>query len=300
MVSLLLFLDGEFAEDRLTVLVATNMTGTDKRKLLVIGNSENPRSFCNEIIKPVQYEYDHRAWMTAGIFRNFVCRWDAELSRTSSKALLLVDDRSVHRSAPARLRSIRVTYFPDDASSSIRPMRAGLLERLSVNYKRQQILHLAERVEMNRYPCKTTVLRAVRALKSAWENVSPRTVADCFGRVGLTATTGAPVADLHCPTTTGLLDRWAENLLICDSRTLGQYERVDAALATDDRHACAMGCTATTLSRNEEGGDNEVDLNAAFGALDDLKRFFSADGRLSRRSYRHTKRLQTLLESTRY
>ena len=33
------------AMDRITVLVCANMTGTEKKKLLVIGKSKNPRCF---------------------------------------------------------------------------------------------------------------------------------------------------------------------------------------------------------------------------------------------------------------
>jgi hypothetical protein len=38
---------GKMSKDRITVLVVANMTGTVKKKLLVIGKSKNPRCFKN-------------------------------------------------------------------------------------------------------------------------------------------------------------------------------------------------------------------------------------------------------------
>lgn len=73
--------DGEHSKERLSVLVTVNMTGTDKRKLLVIGKSENLRHFSISQTLPVQYENNKNAWMTSLLFEKFLRQWDAELSK---------------------------------------------------------------------------------------------------------------------------------------------------------------------------------------------------------------------------
>jgi len=61
------------AMERVTVLLHVNMTGSDKRKLLVVGKSLKPRCFINLSINkmPVHYHVNKNAWMTSSIFYNW-------------------------------------------------------------------------------------------------------------------------------------------------------------------------------------------------------------------------------------
>jgi hypothetical protein len=59
---------GKSSKDRITVLVAANMTETDKRKLLVIGKSKIPWCFKGVSSLSVFYENNTKAWMTSAIF----------------------------------------------------------------------------------------------------------------------------------------------------------------------------------------------------------------------------------------
>lgn len=54
---------GKLSKVRITVLIAANTSGTEKRKLLVIGKSANPRCFKNKFL-PVKYKANSKAWMT--------------------------------------------------------------------------------------------------------------------------------------------------------------------------------------------------------------------------------------------
>ena len=69
------------------------MSSTDKRKLLVIGKSTKPRCFKGIRMEslPVQYYANKNAWMTSGIFKNWLMSWDMELQYKERKILLLVD-----------------------------------------------------------------------------------------------------------------------------------------------------------------------------------------------------------------
>ena len=52
---------GKKSMDRITALVAVNMTGTDKRPLFIIGKSKNPRCFRGAAHLPVTYRNNHNA-----------------------------------------------------------------------------------------------------------------------------------------------------------------------------------------------------------------------------------------------
>jgi hypothetical protein len=66
------------------------MTGTVKKKLLVIGKSKNLRCFKNIKRLPVTYKANKSAWMTSTIFEEKIRKWDSKL--TGKKILLLVDN----------------------------------------------------------------------------------------------------------------------------------------------------------------------------------------------------------------
>ncbi|VVC37159.1 DDE superfamily endonuclease domain,Homeobox domain-like,HTH CenpB-type DNA-binding domain [Cinara cedri] len=58
------------AMERITVLCCVNVSGTDKKKLLVIGKSKKPRCFQQISLQklPVEYHSNKNAWMTSAIF----------------------------------------------------------------------------------------------------------------------------------------------------------------------------------------------------------------------------------------
>lgn len=78
---------------RLTLLCCVNMAGTDKKRLLAIGNSAKPRAFKNVKQLPVDYHANKKAWMTSEIFKTWITKWDRTLKK---KILLVVDNCTVH------------------------------------------------------------------------------------------------------------------------------------------------------------------------------------------------------------
>jgi hypothetical protein len=69
----------------LTVLMCVNMTGTDKKRLFVIGKSQTSRCFKNVKKLPVEYEANKKAWMTSDIFQQYVSKWNNKLRRKIGK-----------------------------------------------------------------------------------------------------------------------------------------------------------------------------------------------------------------------
>ena len=55
--------------DRITILCCANMSGTDKRKILVIGR--NSKGIRMDAL-PVNYHANKNAWMTSDIFQNYL------------------------------------------------------------------------------------------------------------------------------------------------------------------------------------------------------------------------------------
>ena len=59
---------GKASKERLTVLLTSNMTGSDKRVPLVIGKSKKPRCFKNVRRFPTTYATNKKAWATSELF----------------------------------------------------------------------------------------------------------------------------------------------------------------------------------------------------------------------------------------
>nr|XP_037273846.1 tigger transposable element-derived protein 4-like [Rhipicephalus microplus] len=53
---------GKHSKERLTVLVGSNLSGSEKLLLLVIGKSKHPRCFKKAVTLPVLYEANKKAW----------------------------------------------------------------------------------------------------------------------------------------------------------------------------------------------------------------------------------------------
>ncbi|XP_014240678.2 LOW QUALITY PROTEIN: tigger transposable element-derived protein 4-like [Cimex lectularius] len=100
---------GKHSKETVTVLVASNMTGTDKKKLLIIGKS--PRCFKNVQKLPLDYTHNKKAWMTSEIFSDWLRKWDEELQKKKRKILLTVDNCSSHLSLP-NLKNIELNFLP--------------------------------------------------------------------------------------------------------------------------------------------------------------------------------------------
>ena len=86
------------AMERITVLCCSNLTGSDKCKLLVIGKSLRPHCFKNVNVDnlPVTYRANKKARMTSQIFTEWLAAWDSYLTKVNRKILLLVDNCTAH------------------------------------------------------------------------------------------------------------------------------------------------------------------------------------------------------------
>lgn len=60
---------GKQSKEQITAMVCSNMDGSEKLPLLVIGKYERPRCFKNVKTLPVSYACNKKVWMTSSIFK---------------------------------------------------------------------------------------------------------------------------------------------------------------------------------------------------------------------------------------
>ncbi|XP_061184351.1 tigger transposable element-derived protein 4-like [Saccostrea echinata] len=168
------------AKERVTAMIATNMTGTDKRKLLVIGKSKDPRCFRGKKSLPVKYAANRNSWMTGEIFSEWIRDFNRDMCRQKRKVILFVDNCSAHpKESAQRLSNIRLEFLPPNTTSLIQPCDQGIIRNLKSSYRSELSANdLAKRV---------TLLDAIHMLRKAWNAVKSSTIQNCFRKAGFTA-----------------------------------------------------------------------------------------------------------------
>ncbi|KAI8494012.1 Pyruvate decarboxylase 2 [Branchiostoma belcheri] len=107
------------AMDRISVLFACNMTGTDKLTPLVIGSSKNSRCVRGQRV-PLPWYANKKAWVTGEIFREWMKKVDREMGRKGKKICLLLNNCTAHPH-DVNLRNIRLIFLPANTTSIIQP-----------------------------------------------------------------------------------------------------------------------------------------------------------------------------------
>ncbi|GBN48961.1 Tigger transposable element-derived protein 4, partial [Araneus ventricosus] len=83
---------GKKSKERLNVLLAANMDGSEKIIPLVIGKFLKPRFMKNFKSLPHFYDANSKAWMTADIWEKMLRRWDLSFSKQKRKVALIADN----------------------------------------------------------------------------------------------------------------------------------------------------------------------------------------------------------------
>ncbi|XP_028677229.1 tigger transposable element-derived protein 4-like [Erpetoichthys calabaricus] len=180
--------------DRVTVLCCSNMSGTDKRKLLVIGKSAKPRCFKGLKMDslPVVYRASRNAWMTSELFKEWLKDWDRELQCQSRKVLLLLDNCAAHPRLHC-LKNIQLEFLPPRTTALVQPMDMGIIKNLKIFYRARLVNYVLEATEENlltssstatEVSAKVNVLQAVTFVADSWRKISSETIQNCFSHSG--------------------------------------------------------------------------------------------------------------------
>lgn len=175
---------GKHNKDRITVMVCSNMSGTEKLNLLVIGKSKNPRCFRGNTFLPVTYRNNKKAWMTSEAYEEWLSNLDKKFYAEKRKILLFVDNCPSHPKITKALKSIRVVFLPPNMTSKLQPMDQGIINNLKQHY-RKRILRKTLAAMEDGDVSRVTLLDAISILSKAWNSdVQQATIKNCFTKAG--------------------------------------------------------------------------------------------------------------------
>lgn len=177
---------GKNSKERITVMVACNMTGSEKVKLLIIGKAKNPRCFKGIKSLDVDYEFNTKAWMTSKIFLKWLLKLDRKFASQQRNVLLFVDNCAAHpKDVKDQLKNIEIAYFPPNMTSLLQPMDQGIICNIKTHYRKRILTNILLQMEEKKPSTPINLLDAIRNLSKVWNvNVKSETIANCFRKAG--------------------------------------------------------------------------------------------------------------------
>ena len=179
------------AKDRITALVAVNMDGSDKRPLLIVGKSKQPRCFRGVQQLPLPYSNNKNAWMTGDLFRNWLVDFEKDMSKKNRFVAVVVDNCAAHpRDSADDLPHIQLVFLPPNVTSVIQPCDMGIIRNLKANYRRKIVSRIvacidsSSSVTVSSLAKSITLLDAMHMLKVAWQDVKDSSIVNCFSKAG--------------------------------------------------------------------------------------------------------------------
>lgn len=285
---------GKRSKDRVTLMVGSNMTGTEKLDLLLIGKSEKPRCFTGIKSLPLTYRFNKKSWMTGSLYEEWLYKLDRKFTVQKRNVLLFVDNCPAHPKTISRqLTSIRVVFFPPNVTSKLQPMDQGIIHNLKQKYRKRIVLRILRAFE-NNDPPKVTLLDCVHEIKKAWDEVTPTTITNCFKQAGFmisTETTGQSEQEMWDVEDELPISAWItlqRELKLPENLTLEAYVDVDKNLQsteipTEDEIVKSILQEKQVHSSDSENGNSDVEeapaiptIVSVFNAIDTISTFLSA------------------------
>ena len=178
-------------KDRLTLLIITNMDGSDHRKLSVIGKSKTPRCLQKKYkmqVKDMSVDWyaSKNAWMTGEIHHQIMTKLNNEMRLSNRHILYVCDNASSHQ--VREYSHIKFLMLPPNATSIMQPLDQGIILSAKRRYKKK----LAERylacVENNKDANSLLkaldIVQATNMIAASWRETSSTIIQNCFRKAG--------------------------------------------------------------------------------------------------------------------
>ena len=178
-------------KDRLTLLVITNMDGSNHRKLSVIGKAQNPHCLqkkykmtVNEMT--VDWYASKNAWMTEDIHHRIMTKFNNQMRKAGCHVLYVCDNASSHQ--VREYSHIKFLMLPPNATSIVQPLDQGIFRSVKRRYNKKLAERYLVSVENNKDA--DTILKqldigaATNMIHNAWKETSSTIIQNCFHKAG--------------------------------------------------------------------------------------------------------------------
>ncbi|KAH9452006.1 hypothetical protein MJO29_016925 [Puccinia striiformis f. sp. tritici] len=187
--------------NRIQYVICTNGDGSDKREPLIIGSHQDPQTFSTdngEHPKSYWYRYATRPKNSSSIFAEWIKKFDRDMYRQKRKVTLLMENPNKLLCDLDSLVNTTIVPLPHLTKQFINPLLAGINRTFKSNYRRN-LLEFHTTTHTDTTPLKTPhdQLIAIQSANSAWEEISPTTISNCFLHVQIISNPHPPLPLNH-------------------------------------------------------------------------------------------------------
>lgn len=175
---------GKHSKIRMTGLAAASMKG-EKLPMFVIGKSQKPRCFKNLKQFPCRYRGQKKSWMDSTLFEEWVRELDEKMEKDNRRIALIIDNCTAHPEIGG-LKAIDIFFLPPNTTSVLQPMDQGVIRSLKAKYRVKVIQKMIEAIDKKKELPQISLLDAMKMLVLAWDEVTEKTVQNCFKKAGFT------------------------------------------------------------------------------------------------------------------
>ena len=192
---------GKGAKERITLLLTASATG-EKLKPFLIGSAYKPRCFKGNIPFAVHWRANKKAWMTAGIFGEYLELLDEQMRSSNRHILLLMDNAPVHLITASALTNIKVVFLPPNTTAGTQPLDAGIIKNFKDYYRKSLLTYLVNHplllaeddITQKTFLNSIDMSMTIKWVLEAWGNVKPQTIINCFRKCGVTSSADTTAA----------------------------------------------------------------------------------------------------------
>ena len=178
-------------KDRLTLLIITNMDGSDHRKLSVIGKLKTPRCLQKKYKMQVKdmsvvWYASKNAWMTGEIHHQIMTKLNNEMRLSNHHILYVCDNASSHQ--VREYSHIKFLMLPPNATSIMQPLDQGIILSAKRRYKKLAERYLAcveNNKDANSLLKGLDIVQATNMIAASWRETSSTIIQNCFCKAGI-------------------------------------------------------------------------------------------------------------------
>ncbi|XP_053651979.2 tigger transposable element-derived protein 4-like [Cherax quadricarinatus] len=238
------------SDRRLTVLLATNMSGTEKLPILVVGRSSvSSRSFRGVHTLSASYRKDKSARMTAAIFEEWVRQHDEVFYRSHRNVVMIVEKNPAHPPL-SDLKAIILVFLPQSSTEKIKPLEEGIIRQLKIYYKWGLLEKMSDCIR-DRKNFTIPLPDALYRLRLSWVAVSSDIITKAFSSCGFSSLSYAKPAS-ECIINSPPLEELKENGL--------DMEDFNACVSADDNLATMSSLVSSDIESPDGSEDASVHM----------------------------------------
>uniref|UniRef100_A0A8D0DG22 Tigger transposable element derived 4 n=1 Tax=Salvator merianae TaxID=96440 RepID=A0A8D0DG22_SALMN len=178
---------GKISNERLTVVVGTNINASEKLPLLVVEKNKMPCYFQDRKSLSVEYQASPVAWITSEMFEQWVSNLDKKFQTQDRHVVIFAGPFPIQPEVK-NLKSIRLVFFPSCLPSIFTAMKQRIIKSLKRKYRYLLLQRFVDSVEHGK-EFKLTLSDAVDMLHICWEAVSPGTIIKSYCEAGFLSQT---------------------------------------------------------------------------------------------------------------